>query len=1098
MKKVFPCRFVLKCAVIIIALIFSCQSKSHATGGPGVIVDTTPPVITLLGQVAVTHPAGPSYVDPGATASDNMDGNITADIITHNPVNSSIPGTYTLTYNVADSEGNSAPQVTRTVNVVDNTLPVISLLGDPTITLTVGTAYTDPGATAADDLDGNITASITAAGFVNTNAIGFYTIAYNVADSSGNAALEAVRTIYVVDGEKHAPIAHDGSLITDEDTPAGGWLIAEDEDNDDLTYSIIASGARGNAFLIDDTTGEFAYIPNPDTNGPDTVTFRVTDGQYNSNTASVSVTITPVNDAPVADAGPDQTLYENSVTATLSAANSTDADDDIDTYSWEQLSGPQVDLSGPDEAMPTFLLPDVNMGGASLSFRVTVKDRSDLQSQDTCIVNVTWTNIPPTADAGDDQAVGEGEAVYLDGSDSHDMDDGVSSFQWSQVSGPEVELTGAASTMPAFIAPDINSDTALAFQLTVTDTHGLQATDTCTVNISWLNTPPLADAGDDLTINEGESVLLDGSGSYDLDDGIKTYHWRQTAGIPSALSDPMISNPSIIAPDIGSGETVLTFELTVSDNTGLQSTDACTLTVMWVNEPPVSNAGPNRTVIEKDSITLDGTGSSDPDDVPGGEPDGGMDTYRWIQAAGVHVDIVNPETALPHFTAPSIDSHEEILAFTLTVTDGLGLASSDTVLITVADDSAEADSDGDGVPDFQDSFPSDPNEWFDNDQDGTGDNSDLDDDDDTMPDSWESANRLNPFDNDTLDDADGDGSSNLDEYLADTDPSDADSFPVITDQNTPPDQPELYWPADNSLDISLTPILQTSAFHDADAGDRHMKTEWQIAIDADFTALVFQRGARKRLTAVPVPPSVLKQGTEYYWRARFYDDYNGKSEWSKKAAFTTLMDETFDANENGIPDTQEVDGTVDLDENEIPDLSQDDISSLNHIVLNRQIGIKKYKNVIAIEAATILDLNNFPDLKNNPEDLPFGLISFRILVRNPGDVATIKICLSEPVPEEAVWYKYDALTGFYEYSDHVIMTRDRKCLIITLKDGGFGDDDGVENGIIVDPGALVLPSAVRETDDAAVQTELSEAAAGDTGGGCFIRSLLTGTLFTGR
>src|SRR5207245_1974661 len=89
------------------------------------IPDTVPPVITLKGTSPVSVQLGSIYVDAGATATDNIDGDITSSIITSNPVNTSVPGTYTITYDVSDKAGNAATQVTRTVNVVDTTpIPV--------------------------------------------------------------------------------------------------------------------------------------------------------------------------------------------------------------------------------------------------------------------------------------------------------------------------------------------------------------------------------------------------------------------------------------------------------------------------------------------------------------------------------------------------------------------------------------------------------------------------------------------------------------------------------------------------------------------------------------------------------------------------------------------------------------------------------------------------------------------------------------------------------------------------------------------------------------------------------------------------------------
>lgn len=80
--------------------------------------DVTKPVITVLGSSTVTVTVGHLYEDAGATATDNIDGNITAQIVTVNPVNTSILGTYTVTYDVTDAAGNTATEVTRTVRVV--------------------------------------------------------------------------------------------------------------------------------------------------------------------------------------------------------------------------------------------------------------------------------------------------------------------------------------------------------------------------------------------------------------------------------------------------------------------------------------------------------------------------------------------------------------------------------------------------------------------------------------------------------------------------------------------------------------------------------------------------------------------------------------------------------------------------------------------------------------------------------------------------------------------------------------------------------------------------------------------------------------------
>jgi surface protein len=159
--------------------------------------DTTVPVITLVGESTVTLEVGTTYTDEGASASDNYDGDITSNIVIVNNVDTSVVGTYTVTYNVSDSNGNEAEEVTRTVQIVDTTVPVITLEGESTVTLEVGTTYSDAGAIASDNYDGDITSNIVIVNNVDTSVVGTYTVTYNVSDSNGNEAEEVTRTVNV-------------------------------------------------------------------------------------------------------------------------------------------------------------------------------------------------------------------------------------------------------------------------------------------------------------------------------------------------------------------------------------------------------------------------------------------------------------------------------------------------------------------------------------------------------------------------------------------------------------------------------------------------------------------------------------------------------------------------------------------------------------------------------------------------------------------------------------------------------------------------------------------------------------------------------------
>ncbi len=86
-------------------------------------------------------------------------------------------------------------------------------------------------------------------------------------------------------------------------------------------------------------------------------------------------------------------------------------------------------------------------------------------------------------------------------------------------------------------------------------------------------------------------MILNGLATSDPDDGITTFHWVQTEGIPVKLSDPNAVYPRFTSPDVGPEGGSLRFELTVTDKGGLKDTDSCMVNVSWSNLPPSADAG---------------------------------------------------------------------------------------------------------------------------------------------------------------------------------------------------------------------------------------------------------------------------------------------------------------------------------------------------------------------------------------------------------------------------------------------------------------------------------------------------------------------------
>jgi uncharacterized repeat protein (TIGR01451 family) len=202
--------------------------------------DVTNPIITLTGNASETVAVGSTYTDAGATATDDTDGNLTSSIATSSNVDANTIGSYTVTYNVNDAAGNAATEVTRTVVVADVTAPTITLTGNATESIIVGETYTDAGATASDDIDGDITGSIVTSSDVDANTAGSYSVTYNVNDAGGNVAAEVSRSVTVIAecSLTFSEVATSAGLTDSDDN----WSVAWGDFNNDCYEDLFIAG----------------------------------------------------------------------------------------------------------------------------------------------------------------------------------------------------------------------------------------------------------------------------------------------------------------------------------------------------------------------------------------------------------------------------------------------------------------------------------------------------------------------------------------------------------------------------------------------------------------------------------------------------------------------------------------------------------------------------------------------------------------------------------------------------------------------------------------------------------------------------------------
>ena len=367
---------------------------TDSSGNPAVqvtrtvdVVDTTVPVITLVGADPQVIEVGSAYVELGATASDNYDGDITASIVIDaTAVDTAVLGSYSVTYDVSDSSGNDAVQVTRTVDVVDTTVPVITLVGADPQVIEVGSAYVELGATASDNYDGDITASIVIdATAVDTAVLGSYSVTYDVSDSSGNDAVQVTRTVDVVDTTVPVItlVGADPQVIEVGSAYVELGATAADNYDGDITASIVIDATAVNTAVL----------------GSYSVTYDVTDSSGNDAvqvTRTVDVVDTTVPVITLVGANP-QTIEVGSAYVELGATASDNYDGDI-------TASIVIDATAVNTAV---------LGSYSVTYDVTDSSGNDA-IQVTCTVDVVDTTLPVITLVGADPQTIEVGSAYVE------------------------------------------------------------------------------------------------------------------------------------------------------------------------------------------------------------------------------------------------------------------------------------------------------------------------------------------------------------------------------------------------------------------------------------------------------------------------------------------------------------------------------------------------------------------------------------------------------------------------------------------------------------------------------------------------------------
>ena len=279
--------------------------------------------------------------------------------------------------------------------------------------------------------------------------------------------------------------------------------------------------------------------------------------------------------------------------------------------------------------------------------------------------------------------------------------------------------------------------------------------------------------------------------------------------------------------------------------------------------------------------------------------------------------------------------------------------------------------------------------------------------------------------------------------------------PIVESDPSPnlvPERPIPLLPNNGEDSVSLTPMLEISGFEDPDNSDVHGATRWQISSEEDFNHLIIdiicdEDSTNNYLLSLQVPHGTLTARQTYYWRAMVRDARIGNykwSQWSSVRRFDTIDELNEDMNSNGVPDDFEALNS-DLDGNGQIDNEQPLMRVININTGLGMLGMKAVDGVSAINHFTQIDPETIFDLPR--PDLPFGLMSLNVILEQIGGTARFELYLPDPPHEDARWFKYDPINGWYEFPVKIISGK----YILEIVDGGWGDADGVVNGIIVDP-----------------------------------------------
>jgi large repetitive protein len=638
--------------------------------------EDTPVSIPVLGND--TDPDGDPLTVTAATALNGTVSIGAGGVLLYTP-NANFNGEDTITYVISDGNGGTSTAVVRVTVTPVNDAPVAvddvattnedtpvtfgvlgndsDVDGDP---LTV-TAATSPNGTVVINPDGTLT--FTPA----PNFNGPTTVTYAISDGNGGTATATV-TI-TVDAINDGPVAVNDTAATPEDTPVTIPVLANDTDVDGDPLTVTAATSP-NGIVVINPDGTVTFTPAPNFNGPTTITYTISDGNGGFSTATVNITVSAVNDLPVATPIAPQNENDSDVINLPVAGNFSDVDGDPLTFTATGLP-PGLSIS-PAGVISGTIDKAASQGGPNgdgiYSVTVTASDGKG----GTVSTTFTYTVGNPPPVAGNDTATTNEDTPVTVAVLANDTDPDGDPLTVVSATAPNgtvvIDPDGTVTYTPN---PNFNGTDTITY--TISDGNGGTSTAIVTVTVAATNDAPTIDAPIPAqSENDGTLVVLPIAGNFtDLDGDPLTF---TATGLPLGLT---ISPAGVISGTIDKSASqggpnaggIYTVTVTASDGKGGTVTSTFTYTVG--NPPPVAT-NDNATTNEDTSVIVA---------VLANDTDPDADPLTVISATAPNGSVViNPDGTITYTPNPNFNGTDTI---TYSISDGNGGTSTATVTVTV-------------------------------------------------------------------------------------------------------------------------------------------------------------------------------------------------------------------------------------------------------------------------------------------------------------------------------------------------------------------------------------------------------------------------------